>query len=145
MITKKRESFLIVVTYFNKLFNVNIWSRHWSWRSWLLGLFFGSTSSQIGLMLFALGVGQITALIVVQSQTQLTFVRAQVIAHKIWILENIDCLEGKLFQAFTSIFVCLTSRSDTTTASLGSSWFFLLLINKTLNVYFKQISTCFLS
>lgn len=57
-----------------------------------------------------------------QGQTQFTFVGAQMVTHEIRILEDVDCLQSQLFQALTSILVCLAGRGNATAASLGSSY-----------------------
>lgn len=71
-------------------------------RGRLLGLLRG-TSGQIGLMLLALGVGQIASLIVVQRQTQFALVRTEMVLHKIRVLVQVDRLQGQLAESLPPI------------------------------------------
>lgn len=52
--------------------------------------FLGGSSGQVRLMLFALSVSQITAFVVVQSETKFAFIGAQVIFHEVRILLDVD-------------------------------------------------------
>ena len=97
---------------FDKLSYVNVGLGLRGGLSGRFGLFLGRTPRQIRLMLLALRVRQIAALIVVQRETQLALVGAQMIAHKVGILEYVDGLEGELAQTLASVLVCLACRGD---------------------------------
>ena len=85
-----------------------------------VGLLLGGATSQIRLVLLALGVRQIAALVVVQREAQLALVGAQVVAHKVRILEDVDGLERQLTQAFASVAIRLGRRRDTARARLAA-------------------------
>lgn len=62
---------------------------------WLCGSFLGllgGSPGQVGLMLLALGVGQVAPLVVVQGQAQLALIGSQVVFHEIWILVDVNGL-----------------------------------------------------
>lgn len=70
--------------------------------SGILG-FTGGSLCQIGLVALPLSVGQIVSFIVVQCQTQLTLITAEVIPHKIGILGKVDGLEGEPAEALSAV------------------------------------------
>lgn len=79
-----------------------------------------STPGQIGLMLLALCVRQVTPLVVVQGQTEFALVRAKVVFHKIRILVQIDSLQGELTQPFPAIAIALRPGGDAAAAGFAA-------------------------
>lgn len=59
--------------------------------------------SQVGLMPLPLRVRQVVPLVVVQSQAQLTLVAAEVVAHEIGVLGEVDSLEGKSAETLAAV------------------------------------------
>lgn len=58
---------------------------------------------EIGLVTLALSVGQVIALVVVQSETKLALVAAEVIAHKVGIFRQIDRLQRQSPEPLTPV------------------------------------------
>ena len=71
-------------------------------------------------MLLSLGMGQVGSFIVVQSQAEFTFVRSQMIFHKVRILGQIDRFQRQLTQAFSPIPVGIGSTGHATAAGFAT-------------------------
>lgn len=67
----------------------------------------GGSPGQVGLMLLPLGVCQVAPLVVVQGQTQLALVRAQMVLHEVRVLVDVDGLQGQLPEALPAVSVAL--------------------------------------
>lgn len=67
----------------------------------------GRSPGQVGLMLLPLGVRKVAALVVVQRQAQLAFVRAQVVFHEVRVLIDVDGLQRQLPEPFPTVTVAL--------------------------------------
>ena len=80
----------------------------------------GRTACQIGLMLFALRVGQVAALVVVQRQAELTLVRAEMVFHKVRILVQVDRFKGELAEPLAPIPVAFGPGGDTAAAGFAT-------------------------
>ena len=63
----------------------------------------GGTTSEIRLMLLALRVGQVAAFVVVQGQTEFAFIGAQMVLHEIWILVQVNRLQGELPETLPTV------------------------------------------
>lgn len=85
----------------------------------LLGLESGAFG-EILLMLLALRVRQIAAFVVVQRQAELALVRAEVIAHKVGILGEIDCFQCEQTEALASIAIGVRCGCDASRAGLAA-------------------------
>jgi hypothetical protein len=59
------------------------------------GLFHGTTG-EVGLVLLALGVGQVRALVGMEGQTELALVRAQMVLHEVRVSRKVNGLQGEL-------------------------------------------------
>jgi hypothetical protein len=80
-----------------------------------------SSTGQTLLMLFTLRVSrQVVGLVAVQRETQLAFVTAQVIAHQVRILGQINRFERQLLETFFTFAFRLGGRTDSTTTKLGT-------------------------
>jgi len=65
--------------------------------------FLGSSSCQVALMLLSLGMCQVGSLVVMQGQTQLTFVGTKMVSHEIWVLGKIDSFSSKSCQPLPAV------------------------------------------
>ena len=77
---------------------------------WLYGSIPGlsrGSPCQIGLMFFSLGVREVAALIGVQCEAESALVGADVIAHEIGILGDVDGLKGQFSQSLLPLNVCV--------------------------------------
>lgn len=90
-------------------------------RGWLNRSFFrflGCSASKVLLMLLSLSVSKITPLVIMQRQTQLAFIRTQMVLHEIRILVQIDSFEGELSKSLASITIRLRVGSHTSAPRL---------------------------
>lgn len=85
----------------------------------LLGLL-GCSPGQVGLMLFPLGVREVTPLVVVQRQAQLALVGAQMVLHEVGVLVDVDGFQGQLPEALPTVPVALRGGGHTPTPGLAS-------------------------
>ena len=76
---------------------------------------------QVSLMLLSLCVSQVASLIVVKCKTQFTFIRTQVIFHKIRIFVDVNCLQGQLTESLSTVPVGLGRGGHTSCPGLSSS------------------------
>lgn len=81
---------------------------------------FRRSPRQIRLMLFALGVSEVTAFVRMQRQAQSTFERAQMVSQDVGIFREVDRLEGELSKSFSSVQGRFGRSCDTTAAKFGS-------------------------
>lgn len=90
--------------------------RGWLNRSFLC--FLRCSASKVLLMLLSLSVGEITPLVIMQRQTQLAFIRTEMVLHEIRILVQIDSFEGELSKSLAPIAIRLGVGSHATAPRL---------------------------
>jgi len=69
-------------------------------------------------MLSTLCVSEVGAVILVDSQAQTTFERADVVLEEVWVLVEVDCLEREFAEALTTVCVRGTMGGDPAAAEL---------------------------
>ena len=81
----------------------------------------GSTTGEVGLMLLALGVGEVGAVVLVDGEAEAALEGAQVVLEDVGVLVEVDGLEGQLAEALATVGVGCAVRSDAAAAELGAS------------------------
>lgn len=80
----------------------------------------GGTAGEVGLVLLALGVGEVGAVVLVDGQAEAALEGADVVFEEVGVLVEVDCLEGELAEAFAAVGVGGGMRGDTAAAEFGA-------------------------
>ena len=79
-----------------------------------------STTGEVGLMLFALGMGEVGAVILVDCETETALETSDVILEEVGILIKVNVFQGKLAQTLATVSVGRGAVGDTTATEFGS-------------------------
>lgn len=88
-------------------------------RGRVLGLA-GGTLGEVGLVPLPLRVSQVVPLVVVQRQAQLALVAAEVVAHEVGVLGEVDGLEGEAAEALPPVDGLILGGGGAAAAGLGA-------------------------
>jgi hypothetical protein len=83
-------------------------------------LFAGSTTGEVRLVLFALRVGQVGAVILVDCEAETALKAADVVLEEVGIFVEVDRLQRELAQALATVGVGCGVRGDASTAEFGA-------------------------
>lgn len=85
-----------------------------------LALFTGCTTGEVRLVLFALGMGQVGAVILVDGETETTLEAADMVLEEVRVLVEIDGLERKLAQPLATVSVGCGVRRNASATEFGA-------------------------
>jgi hypothetical protein len=85
-----------------------------------LALLTRSTTGEVGLMLFALGVGEVGAVILVDCKTETALETSDVVLKEVGILVKVNVFQSKLAKTLATVCVGRGAVGDTTATEFGS-------------------------